>query len=88
MNKKMLLPLVLIMFLLSACNAVRGSGDVVTETRAVSGFDQVSLSGQGELIVTQGDQESLEIEAEDNIIAVIETEVRGNTLYIGIKENT
>ena len=88
MNKKMLLPLVLILVLLSACNAVRGSGKVESETRAVSGFDQVSLSGQGELVLTQGDQESVRIEAEENIIAAFETEVKGDTLYIGVKENT
>ncbi|UCG25177.1 MAG: DUF2807 domain-containing protein [Chloroflexota bacterium] len=88
MNKKILLPLALIVLLLSACTVVRGSGDVETETRAVSSFDQVSLSGQGELILTQGDQESLEIEAEDNIIAVLESDVRGNTLYIGAQDRT
>ena len=40
----------------------------------VSSFDQVSLNGQGDLIITQGEQESLQIEAEDNLIPVIETE--------------
>ncbi len=84
-NRKLFL--VLLLFLLSACRVVRGSGDVETETRSVSGFDQVSLNGQGELILEQGEQESLEIEAEDNIIAVIETEVRGDTLHIGVKDN-
>lgn len=80
--------IMLILFLLSACNVIRGSGNVVTETRAVSGFDKVSLTGSMELFLTQGEQESLEIEGEDNIIAVIETEVRGDTLHIGVKENT
>ena len=88
MNRRTLLPLVLVVMLLSACSVVRGSGDVVTETRPVSGFDHVSLSGQGELILTQGDQESLEIEAEDNIIAVIESDVRGDTLHIGVRDRT
>lgn len=78
----------LIMLLLSACRVVRGSGNVMTETRAVSDFDQVSLSAQGEIILRQGEQEALEIEAEDNIMAVIETQVRGNTLYISSKNNT
>jgi len=88
MNKAKFLSLVLILFLLSACRVVRGSGNVVTETRSVSGFDRLSLSGQGELILTQGDQGSLEIEAEDNIIAVIESQVKGNTLEVGVRDNT
>lgn len=88
MNYRVVLPLVLMVLLLSACQVVRGSGDVQTETRSVSGFDRVSLSGQGELILTQGEQESLEIEAEDNILAVIETTVRGDTLHIDIRDRT
>jgi hypothetical protein len=66
---------------------VRGSGNVTSETRAVSGFSAVALSGTGDLIITQGNQEGLTIEAEDNILPYIETEVRGSTLYIGYKNN-
>lgn len=88
MKIRMVFSFGLIMLLMTACNVVRGSGDVISETRSVSGFDKVSLSGQGEIILTQGETESLEIEAEDNIVAVIETEVRGNTLHIGPRNNT
>jgi hypothetical protein len=88
MSKRTLFLFGLVIVLLSACNVVRGSGNVETETREVRGFDQVSLSGQGEIILTQGEREALEIEAEDNIIEVIETEVRGDTLHIGTRNNT
>ncbi|MBN2149660.1 MAG: DUF2807 domain-containing protein [Anaerolineales bacterium] len=69
---------------LAACgmNIIRGSGVLATETRPVSGFDRLSLSGMGEIILTQGDEEALEIEAEDNLIPYIKTEVRQDTLYI------
>lgn len=82
-----------VLFSLLACNVVnvdfgretlRGSGDVITETRQVAGFDRISLSGIGELTLTLGDQESLEVEAEDNFMEYIQTEVRGSTLHIGI----
>ncbi len=69
----------------SGTNTIRGSGKVVTETRQVSGFDSVSLSGVGELTIIHGDSESLEIEAEDNIIPLIETTVTGSKLSIGFK---
>jgi hypothetical protein len=68
-------------------NNIRGSGKVVTESRSVSGFKRVSLSGIGDLTLTQGNTESLEIEAEDNLIGLIESQVRGDTLYIGFKNN-
>ena len=61
---------------------VRGSGDLVTEERDVSGFDELHFSGMGSLIIEQGDEESLIIEADDNIIDLIETDVRGGDLDI------
>lgn len=69
-------------------NGIKGSGNLKTETRQVSGFHEVVLSGIGDLEITQGQNESLEIEAEDNILAVIETKVESGTLYIGFKEGT
>ena len=61
---------------------VKGSGNVVTEERPVSGVQRVSLSNQGDLTVVIGDTESLVIEAEDNLLQYIQTEVRGGTLEI------
>lgn len=73
--------------LLNACGLgfVRGSGHVISENRAVNGFDKVTLSGIGEVILTQGTTESLSIEAEDNLVPYFETTVRSGTLEIGIK---
>ena len=63
---------------------VRGSGKVVTETRQVSGFSRLSVGAFGELTLVQGDQESLVIEAEENILPNITSQVRDDTLYIRI----
>ena len=46
-------------------NTVRGSGNVVTEEREVSGFERVALSGVGQVIVTQGEEEALTVETDD-----------------------
>jgi hypothetical protein len=67
---------------------VRGSGNVVTEEREVSGFDSVALSGIGRVIVTQGDEESLTIETDDNLMRYIESNVRNGTLELGLARNT
>jgi hypothetical protein len=64
---------------------VRGSGDIESEEREVSGFDEIQFTGIGNLIIEQGDEEELIVEADDNIIGLIETEVRGNELHIGFK---
>lgn len=67
---------------------VRGSGKVVSEERQVSGFDAVEFSGVGELIISTGDSESLEIEAEDNLLEKLETTVEGSVLHIRVKPLT
>jgi hypothetical protein len=80
--------LFIVSLLLSACGVgfgrrvIRGSGDVVSETREVSGFDRVHIEGAGELYLTQGETEALKIEAEDNIITEITSEVENKTLVI------
>ena len=61
-----------------------GSGNVVNQSQNVSGFNQVSVDGSGTLIITQGDKESLTIEAEDNIMQYIKTDVSNNVLNIRI----
>ena len=65
---------------------VRGSCDLETEERDVSGFDEIYFSGMGNLVIEQGDEESLIIEADDNIIDLIETEVRGGELHIKFRK--
>ena len=79
--------------LLSGCNGgfggtITGSGNVKTESRNVSGFQAVSLSGVGNLTIDENGTESLTVEAEDNLLPYIQTEVQGNRLVIGSKDNT
>ena len=62
---------------------VDGSGNVVTEDRQVAGFEGVSISGEGELILSQGDEESLTIETDDNLLPLIKSEVHNGRLSIG-----
>ncbi|MEW6011753.1 MAG: hypothetical protein CIT03_09905 [Methanobacterium sp.] len=62
-----------------------GSGKVINQTKNVSGFDQVSLNGIGTLIISQGNKESLTIEAEDNVIPNINTNINNNKLEISYK---
>lgn len=89
-KKRVLLALILIVALLTAtaCDAgvrvIRGSGNVITETRQVSNFDSIELSGSGEVIVTQGGSESLTIETDDNVMEHVKAEVDGGTLKLGL----
>jgi len=88
MNKKSVLHLLTMLFmgllLFSACTftTVRGSGNVVEETREVSGITGVNLGTLGDLTITLGDTESLIIEAEENLLQYFQTEVRNGMLHI------
>lgn len=84
--------LIILSMMLSACqiipfiNVVRGSGNVITEARSVSGFKNVRLNGAGRLIITQGSEESLQIQAEDNIMEQLVSNVTDDTLVLGYQE--
>lgn len=89
MDKKILIPIfILLAFFFGACgmnvnlSIDQGSGNVITQSREVGGFDRVVLSGIGDVTLTQGSREALTIEAEDNIIPHIKTEVKDKTLQI------
>jgi hypothetical protein len=82
--------LALVAVVLVACDddpdTVRGSGTLASEERSVSGFDEVALEGIGELVIDVGGTESLTIEAEDNLLPLLTSEVRGSTLELGAQE--
>jgi hypothetical protein len=62
---------------------INGSGNVVTEPRDVSGFDALALGGQGVLTITVGDEETLTVTADDNLLEHIEARVEDGRLTIG-----
>ncbi len=90
MKKLTLLPIiVLTALLLSSCNVFfpLDPGSQITESRPVSGFHEVRFTAAGELFITQGDTESLVIEAGKIIMPHITTEVNNGVLVIGM-DNT
>jgi hypothetical protein len=75
-------------FVLTACAfGIDGSGKVVSETRTVEKFNGVELKNAANVYITQGETQEVKIEAEDNIIRYITTEVKNNELIIDCKEN-
>ena len=62
--------------------AVVGSGVSKTETRSVADFDEIEMNGIGRLDATIGPLSPLSVTADDNLLPLIETTVRGRTLVI------
>ena len=71
----------------TSCQFITGSGKIVTETRAVGNFNALSVGGSYDVEVKIGPVTSVVVEADDNIIKYIETDVSGNTLKIRTENN-
>ena len=61
---------------------IRGSGTITTDTRSIDQFSAVDLSGQGNVILTAGAEPALVIEAEDNFMPYLKSEVSGGKLIL------
>ncbi len=66
----------------------QGSGNVKTETRPISGISAVELNTSGELTLSQGDSESLTIEAEDNLLPLLTSDISNGLLKLGTTSNS
>lgn len=66
---------------------IKGSGNVITEKRDVSGFKSIQASGALQLEITAGKEFSVELEGDDDYLPTIKTEVRGDKLYFERTEN-
>jgi len=67
--------------------AVRGSGVLASESRDVSGFSQVRVDGSGDVVIDQTGTESVSVEAESNLLPLLETRVSNGVLHVGPKPN-
>jgi hypothetical protein len=78
---------VVLVVLVGGCGSAgtSGSGNVATETRDVQGFDSVELSGAGTLTIEQTGTNSLEIQADDDVLPSLTSDVAGTTLQLGVK---
>ena len=81
--------------LLTSCNfdmnfgeGKRGNGNVVSETRNVSEDFEVIKAQEGlDVYVTQGDVAAIEVEADENIIELIATDIKDGVLRVHAEES-
>jgi hypothetical protein len=71
--------------LFAGCNAIRveGNGKIITENRKTTKFSKIEAGGAFLLRIKQGATESIVIQADENILPEIKSEVTGSTLNIG-----
>ena len=64
------------------CGCMKGSGNVIKETRDVSGFHGIDVGGAFEVILIKSSQEKVVLEVDDNLMPYITTKVFGGILEI------
>ena len=67
---------------------IKGNGEVVSEDRTISSnFNEIKAQQGIQVFLTQGNSTELKVEADENIIDLLITEVKGNELKIYFEKN-
>jgi hypothetical protein len=88
MRKAASLLLITLFITLTSCyidgwdNAISGNGNVVEETRDVSGFTGVHASTGIDVYLSEGNEFEVRVEADENLMEVILTELKGDHLVV------
>lgn len=86
--KQFVKTILLLLVALIGINAAVFAGEKEkSEDRNVRNFDAVKVSAGIDLYISMGDNESVKVVADDDIIENVKTEVRGGTLHVYMKDN-
>jgi hypothetical protein len=88
MKKLLLIPsLAILAFASCDFNRVKGDGNVVSKSFSKTGFKDIDASSTMDVILKQGPDYSVKIDAEKNIMELIEVRKEGDELVVGFKNN-
>jgi len=89
---KLILLAAVLTVLISSCRkggpiGVKGKGANVTETKNLTGFDKIHLSIDADIFYMQDSIYKVEISAQQNILAILKSEVENHTLKFDYRRN-
>lgn len=92
MKPKILIPLSFAFFLLTVTSClmgptVTGNGNITTQNRNVDSFEKLKVTRGLNVYVSQGDVQKVIVEADENLLEYIETDVEDNMLTITTSAN-
>ena len=82
---KLLITLALTLLTVTGCGGVTGSGVLKSEPRQVAEFHGVEARGSMKVLVTQGTPATVKVEADDNLLPLLTTEVKDGVLVLDTK---
>jgi hypothetical protein len=68
-------------------DGIKGNGNVKKQERSVDSFDGIDVGGAFKVYLKQGSSQKVVVEADENLLDVISTEVRGSMLKIKTTED-
>ncbi len=71
---------------ISSCWGTKGNGNVNTQEREVGSFDKIDVGGAFDIYLKQGNKHKVVVEADDNLLPIIKTEVSDGVLKISSNE--
>jgi Putative auto-transporter adhesin, head GIN domain len=89
MKKSIKLLVISFLFVFNTANSqswfgkkIKGNGNVVTEKRSTTEYDEIRLSGSFDVNLVVGKEGEIVVQAEENLLPYIKVEVEGNQLKI------
>ncbi len=64
------------------CDCIKRTGTIITETRAINGFDKFFVEDNLNVFISQDSTFEVKVEAGENIVPLVETVVTDGTLFI------
>ena len=89
-QKILILSTLILSVLFTSCifsPSIKGNGNVVKQTRSLHDFETIKVSRGMNVYISQGSTTRVIIEADENLLKVIETEVNDGVLKISCKAN-
>ena len=65
---------------------IKGNGNIITTDRSVSDFDKIGIAGSFDVILKEGNEGDISIQADENLMEYIITEVKDGSLKIKPKK--
>lgn len=76
-----------VIILTSCQETIIGNGILKQDARAVQAFDEIEVSGQVTVYLRQGEKEEVIVEADENLLPYIKTNVSGDRLSVSSEAN-
>lgn len=82
---KALVPFLVVILLIGCAQVIiTGSGNVITQEEAITGFDKVDIRQSFSVDISQGEEFSVVVRVDDNLVEYLGVEKQGSTLKIGL----